>query len=671
MKKTIILLFISILTLGCSKKNDDEIIQETSDVIISTEQTNLKDTQLSTITVENYILAKETYSAKFGDQDIVLGKVNDSSLTFMVPPNIPSGKYNLVIDIASNTIEFDITKTELTETPENVFSNFVGDYQNEIDQTIALFDQGNVPPQLLSAKDKIDKAITDLNNLSETDKIIAAKFIERNTTDLKELERALSQESIIYSGKTILKRCNTFDCYLTYAAKVAGVIIAVKVGTLGATVFGALLGADAIISAIRGKRSVLFSKAKKVFSESLNISIFYSSKVIQLVYEEGNNRFTSYRTANVNPYKIDNNTTIKFNIKPTKRTLNQEDENSSNEIVKNFIAVYLKIKNLWNEHFIDELGTLPTFNDNETQEFADELSQFSLVISNNSENVSVSSISGSVEEFTATFTNSTDIEQDFTLDVIFKEGDAEQKVSVDFTIGFDEMHLEKVSMDNQIGTENNTLDKPTIVKVVNSEGTPVNNVEVDFRTEDGQGSVNQSRVKTDSNGVAQVYWTLGDLIGEQKLIADIVKSDGTLAGKEVIFNSICNVDLNGTWVAEYTSGDCSEGEINVGTTRSFKFNLDNSQSITVSGNFNDYITSSNFNQYDLTLYVIINSSQDYQYQCEGKDVTSKEIGRIAYSGTYNTTTKIFEGTYTHSFIESGNNCTENTICDGNVKISRQ
>jgi len=512
------LFLLSILfATNCSEEKDEEviIIEEKIATITAIDQ-NLKDAQIATILVEDFTLDQETYAAKFGDIDIILVKNNSSELSFLIPPNTATGTYNLSLAFSSNSIDFRVTKTTLLETPEKVILNFVGDYVNEIDETIALFTQGNIPPELFLVKDNMVKAIAEINSLSDNDKIIVAKFIKNNTTDLDLLSAELTQEDLIYASKSLIKKCTSPRCYFAYGVKVLAAAALIDVGGKVAVIGAAIIGIDAIISLIRGKQSVLISKVKKVVKEGLDISIFWQSTLLEATYNEADNSIFNSKS-NKKSNKIDNKTTLSFKIKPTIRTLNASDENSTDEIVSNFVAAYSKFKEIWNENFASKLGSFPNFNTNEEQQEAEELSQFSLEITKNGDKVSLSDIKGTAKEFSTTFTNKTDIDQDFDLDIIFEEGDIVAKTSISFKIGFDKIFVEKVSGDNQKGIQNEVLEKPIVVKVVDKDGNGIMDVEVEFVITEGGGKLSSASVKTGANGLAQVSWTLGDNLDKQSL----------------------------------------------------------------------------------------------------------------------------------------------------------
>ena len=74
-----------------------------------------------------------------------------------------------------------------------------------------------------------------------------------------------------------------------------------------------------------------------------------------------------------------------------------------------------------------------------------------------------------------------------------------------------------------------TLAQPVVVRVTSARARPVQGAKVRFRPADGSGRVDSPDVKTDAEGRARTTWTLGDLPGEQTLLASVEGVDSTVA----------------------------------------------------------------------------------------------------------------------------------------------
>lgn len=91
--------------------------------------------------------------------------------------------------------------------------------------------------------------------------------------------------------------------------------------------------------------------------------------------------------------------------------------------------------------------------------------------------------------------------------------------------------------DNQTGQTGKELEKPVVIKVTNSNDQPVDNVKVYFSL--NSGSVSESMVKSNSDGIAQTNWILSSSPGSQSL--DIAILDG----KDQIIPG-CSFTINAT-----------------------------------------------------------------------------------------------------------------------------
>jgi PKD repeat protein len=92
--------------------------------------------------------------------------------------------------------------------------------------------------------------------------------------------------------------------------------------------------------------------------------------------------------------------------------------------------------------------------------------------------------------------------------------------------------IEAVSGDDQVAPVGTTLPKPLVVRVTDAFGNPISGISVRW-TAEGGGSVSESVVETDEDGLASVLRTLGPVAGRQTTLAE---SEG-LAGSPVTFAS--------------------------------------------------------------------------------------------------------------------------------------
>ena len=81
--------------------------------------------------------------------------------------------------------------------------------------------------------------------------------------------------------------------------------------------------------------------------------------------------------------------------------------------------------------------------------------------------------------------------------------------------------IEKSAGDEQTGAVGAPLQMPVSVRVLSDLGPPSGGVRVPFSVAAGGGSVSDSIVDTNSDGIASVIWTLGATPGENALVVDI------------------------------------------------------------------------------------------------------------------------------------------------------
>ena len=78
------------------------------------------------------------------------------------------------------------------------------------------------------------------------------------------------------------------------------------------------------------------------------------------------------------------------------------------------------------------------------------------------------------------------------------------------------------------------------IKTTNFVGDPVGNVAVEWFVVSGQGSVTKGATTTDVNGISQVTWTLGPIVGTQT-----VQAVASLSGSPVSFTATARAGGSG------------------------------------------------------------------------------------------------------------------------------
>lgn len=117
-------------------------------------------------------------------------------------------------------------------------------------------------------------------------------------------------------------------------------------------------------------------------------------------------------------------------------------------------------------------------------------------------------------------------------------------------------NIELFSGSGQSGTVGDTLALPIVAKVTDSENTPQAGVGVTFTTNQGSGSIVENQpVLTDSNGLAQANWILGNQAGAQQAQAIALG----LIGSPVTF--VANGTADVAAILQKVSGDSSSGKV--------------------------------------------------------------------------------------------------------------
>ncbi|HKG95824.1 MAG TPA: Ig-like domain-containing protein, partial [Gemmatimonadaceae bacterium] len=94
------------------------------------------------------------------------------------------------------------------------------------------------------------------------------------------------------------------------------------------------------------------------------------------------------------------------------------------------------------------------------------------------------------------------------------------------------MRLEIVSGNNQSAPVGTELSQPLVVRAFNSAGNPIANQIINFRVTLGGGSVFAGTAKTNANGYAREWWTLGPAAGLNRIEARAVDA---ATGERLVF----------------------------------------------------------------------------------------------------------------------------------------
>ena len=101
--------------------------------------------------------------------------------------------------------------------------------------------------------------------------------------------------------------------------------------------------------------------------------------------------------------------------------------------------------------------------------------------------------------------------------------------------------LQKFYGDNQKGFPSLPLDEPIKVKVLDENGMPLANKEVNFEVTPGSGYVSSGTARTDQDGIAEVLWVLGNTAPEQSLKAILPDADSLMEVEFIAKLKACTV----------------------------------------------------------------------------------------------------------------------------------
>jgi hypothetical protein len=511
------------------KKNDEDSTQH--DTII------VKQYEVVTLYFASGKLTNIEYNALFGNNSIQLVKLNDTTLIMSVPlvePNI----YTLEITgLGTYKNSFKVLKTELTDTPEEIVN----------DLTTAMYDYISALPDTDTDKVGILKYISDFNNLFEeattAEKERIALFYEANKTSFDE---------ILYGNYTSLK--STSNCVYCVSSSIK---FKMSVLAMGAGVAVTWLAPDgltrltgALVAIIGYKKAVQYGL--ELTTKRLNVVEMVIASIM------GTQSTTLKSTTTLKFY---DGVQQELSMQVQNRCINENDRQATPTEIQVFFYAFDNFNSS-----IDKLNSVISFVNenvpftnisliqnfqlqnlsNETYDLPGEVFDnftFSIVNPNISLSTSFSS-KGKVLLKININDNYLYTEPIVTkMNVTYTDGF--NNISKDFDIIVSQTEpfsIEKVSGDNQTGQLGQALANPIKVLVKDEFGNPYSGAKVNFTANNG-GSISQTQVTTDADGIASVTWTLGATDNNQTLEVSCFKNDGitSVSGSPLTFKASTGV----------------------------------------------------------------------------------------------------------------------------------
>ncbi|XMO85941.1 hypothetical protein AAFN75_14215 [Algibacter sp. AS12] len=329
--KKIFLIFISILLFGCSEdeQNPETTIKESFN--LTTENSSVM--PLGFVIVNTDVpLSQDTYSGKFGNQEIELKKSSDNELVFLIPEiNQGNQLLELTIGNKSGNLDFQVLNNDV-QNIEQVIANEVITPFNSFNNEITNLLNSNVyneeiTTQLETSQLILNNYLTQLSQISNDEKREVARFFNANpifTTDYLNLEKRNSSFN------------PAWDCLRDNKAKIVltsvGIVAFVKIIVLsGSTPIGPIAAAVGVTGGIYAAVSIVSAINESVLDECfLPIENLLNDS-------EGNS----------DNFEIDNNSFEPFSIKTKIRHLISTDVNGNNAIVSILISKLNYIKSKW------------------------------------------------------------------------------------------------------------------------------------------------------------------------------------------------------------------------------------------------------------------------------------------------------------------------------------
>lgn len=173
--KHLSLLFIFLLLVGCSEDDSNEQELEIGGIVYRSQ----------IVTIANSDSENEEYSATFGDEAIIVYKLSEEELFFIVPPNENIETKTLTIpSLGNRRIEYEVSETALEQNVDETLSPLLTSldtFKTEIEN-----DDSN-SPQVQNAISILDRFDQDLNQASDEEKQSLAEFYFVNKSFIDEI----------------------------------------------------------------------------------------------------------------------------------------------------------------------------------------------------------------------------------------------------------------------------------------------------------------------------------------------------------------------------------------------------------------------------------------------------------------------------------------------------
>lgn len=559
MKKALLILFATFVTLTACKKGNDETKEETppKGSVVSDKKTT---TPGDLVTLKfSTALTKESYEILVGDKKAALAKISDSTGVFIVPFVTAGVK---TINLAStNTADIEITIDTYTvvDNPDLAKTAFL----SELSSAAANLPNGPEKEFLVMAEKDIADKYNQLSNEEKKQFAFALKklsfdppAVQSNANIVnytsfnnayanpKELAGVAITNEFIFYRETLGCIATTTLGSISLSAGVT--LLYVPFGTFLDKAVGAAAITTGVVLLLNGietaknlarYKGIPVSLADLIELVSSNNTQTHSTREVNvtnsiLTFKGGKNHSLKFSGIYSNMSK---ETTLPFfssfitkmeaavaSYNSTAKTINKIKGFFSSTPALNEMQINIdQQSSSGNANVPANLLTIENISD----------SQISLVKASDDNNFIVKATGSSITT-----------EKAFTFDIVYTFSPFNIKLRKTINAVFDgTIEPYKVALasgNNQTGESGKQLANALQVLVTDENSQPLANVDVDWKIKTGGGTLTTATSKTNAQGLASTRWTLGST-GSQAVEASVKKKDGSVViGAPVTFTAV-------------------------------------------------------------------------------------------------------------------------------------
>lgn len=443
--KSLLIVFLLIIGISCKKENGNNSGNSSNPATI---KLTLLDDQLFHLGVG--LIESDKAITSF-DGKISIGGIevdgvqaSNNSVAFGVPETVPAGSQKLIIALNNEEpqeLSLQIAALPVVSNPEQVVIDYklaIEDLnqttQTLFDSTVARF---NIPSNPIAdanidaLNDSLNYYINAFNNASPEEKMVAAKVMNAQLLDVKDLVKSMKETMFLMSisssfGK-MASPCNdpefnasqAWYCVLTeFRSNMIGLLLDCTVnwaigGAIGGA-FGILSsgGFAAGVGAAIGINVANFFNAISVFN-FLKANVYNLASALVISYHE---LFGKKELQFTN----DEYTAVNYSL--TRRNLQSSDINSEFEFIKGYVKVYTDFVNKVKSYFPDKVDAIPDFQGlKERTGQLEDLSYLRFEVKGNNK-VNLLDVGGTASRPELLFTTDETGEQSFTLVAFYDDG---------------------------------------------------------------------------------------------------------------------------------------------------------------------------------------------------------------------------------------------------------